>query len=150
MIRFHKICLLLCAIVGIPVAGLSALLVIAAIGVAVQERAVALNDVVAVALLIAALGLFVWCIVLGLSLRGQTRIPERTSSRLIAFYALAGVAAAIATTSDWSREGTGGMFFSPTQAIAATGFFVVPILALWIQRIRRPSAGSDGSRRHRA
>ena len=146
MIRFHKIWLLLCAIAGIPVAGLSALLVVAAIGVAVQKQTVALNDVVAISLLIAALGLFVWCIVLGLSLRGLTSIPERIRPRLLAFYVLSGIAAAVAATSTWSRQGTGGMIFTPIQAIVLVTFFIVPILALWIERNKKPNHTPDSIR----
>lgn len=145
MIKLHKVWLLLCAIAGIPVAGLSTLLLVGAIGVAVETRAVDFSDVVGVALLIMALCLFVWCIILGLSLRGQTQIPERTRPRLLAFYALAGIGTAITTTtSTWSRDGSVGMIFSPAQAVVATGFFVLPIMALWIERNRKRNTARYG------
>lgn len=143
MIKFHKIWLLICVIAGVPIAGVTALLIIAAIGMVVEKQSMNLNDSVGICFLVAAMSLFVWCIVLGLSLRGLTQIPERTRPRLLAFYAVSGIASAVTTTSTWSSKATSGMIFSPTQAIVITVFFLVPILALWTERNSKPKLTSQ-------
>jgi hypothetical protein len=145
MIRFHKVWLLICAVAGIPIAALSGLLIVAAIGVAVQKQAATVSDVMAILLFIATLCLFAWCIVLGLSLRGRAAIPDKIRPRLLAFYALSSIASVMAATSTYARNGSAGMIFGPAQAGFVVAFFIVPILVMWIERNRRANTASHGT-----
>lgn len=144
MIKLHKVWLLIYAVASIPVVFLCSLLAIGGIGSAVQQQVLTFRDLWSITCLIVPLSLLVCCIALWLSLRRLPQIPDRTRPKLLAFYVVAGILSALITTASWShgqigKESTGGPLVSPPVAIAVTAFFVIPIVAMWIERNRKPN-----------
>lgn len=130
MITFHKVCLLICAVVGFPFAALAILGMVAVIMEAIQDCELHFEAVIGISVAISIVGLYVWCLVLGLSLRCLSRTPPTMRPTLFAFYCLAGVFASAETIMPSAPHGFRRLLFAPVEMAAVVAFFVTPMLAL--------------------
>ena len=145
MINFHKVCLMICALVGFPYVALATLGIVAAIWETVQDGGLHVEEIISISIASAIISLYAWCIVLGLSLRGLSCTPPRIRSRLFVFYCVSGFAAVAETVKTLSPLAARDLVFATVETTAVAAFFIVPMLVLWFERkepgFERPDKG---------
>jgi hypothetical protein len=86
-----------------------------------------------------------WAVALFFRLSRSARTPS-VRRNLFAFYIVTGTVSVWATTWDFSREGIQGQIFPPWTMLAATAFFLVPVMhLLFVQPGSEPVATPNGS-----
>ena len=124
--KYHRILLLILAVVGLPSAFVAALLFIPA----VQDSPVAAG------ILLIPVVLVVWAVVLAFRLGPDAVASSRAGGELLLFYVIAGLVSVWASTWPFSRDGQSGQMFSPATTVVAAVLFSLPITHLMLARKR--------------
>jgi hypothetical protein len=148
MIILHRIWVTICVIAGFPFIAFAVLLAVAGIGVACQ-RGLQAGGIQTIIIMMMLILLYGWCIRLCIVLWRGKVLQRRLE--LIIFYGVCGIISITGTTLTISQGTTatisngmrGSMLFPPVVSIAVTLFWIIPIVALWIQRNWIPNNLSD-------
>lgn len=127
MIRFHKIWLIVTALVGIPIAGLGLLLFVPAV----------LDKSWAASLLLLPTGLVVWAFACHIRIFRNPTFSPSNINHLATFYLTVGAVSLWSSTWTFTREGHTGRMFSPTTSIAVACFFMIPLAQLIYERSKK-------------
>jgi len=129
MISLHKIWLIIAALAGIPIAALGLLLLIPAI----------LDRSWAALLLITPTLLVIWAFACHIRLSWDPVLSATNMKHLAVFYLTAGLISLWSSTWTYNRDGHTGKLFSTKTSILVTCFFVIPLVQLGCQALRKKS-----------
>ena len=124
--KYHRIYLLILAGIGLPIALLSALLVIPAVQ----------DEPFAAVLLVIPVVLVVWAVILAFRLGPAVNASSRAGGQLLLFYFGTGLVSVWASTWSFTRDGHSAQTFSPATPVVVAGLFALPITHLILARRR--------------
>jgi hypothetical protein len=131
----HKIWLGITTLIGLPIAGLSLLLLMPA----------SHNRSPAVFLLLVPIVLVAWAISLLFRMFRTGRTVLQLRRELLVFYALVGAVAVQVSTWSFSRDGTTGTIFTPEITLIVALFFIIPFVQIFRTTAENPSSPRNDS-----